>query len=383
MKISLSTQEDFYKLADLWHNIFLDGVPGSWKTYAMHKWRDKKISEWRKIITVSFTWVAAVNAWWITIHKAFKIFWNEYRFINKQDIDWKNIDTLIIDECWTVSCDLLQHINNIIQKETKSVKPFWWIQVILIWDKKQIAPIYNLSNEQERKRFEELKWNVFFDNSNAFQKWNFTHIFLSENKRSDNVKYNELLLRIREWDMTAVSEFKKWDDENLLHLMAYNTEVDTYNNKMINDLSWKEYLIEWFIKWDFNLAHTLTPKDLVLKIWARVMVTANVFWMVNWDTWTVYSISDDEIKIFSDRLNKVVSIYKHTFSNVIFKHNWDMVIKWSFIQFPLRLAYAITINKSQWLTIDKYVFKYHPSLHPSFVYVALSRWISYDSVLIC
>lgn len=375
-----NSQECFYTLANKWKNIFLEWIPWSWKTYALNKWREDNPD--KTIVTVAYTWVAAINCWWATIHSTFWLFWNEYRFINKQFIDWQSVDVLIIDEISMVSCDLFDYIDRVLRKSRKSILPFWWLQVICVWDLNQIPPIFNLKKDEERKRYEELKWNVFFNNSEAYKNWRFEKVFLTKNNRSDNIHYNNLLTRIRDWDLSAIEEFNKWDNEDYIHLMAYNTEVDYYNNKLLNKLPWKVKTFKAEISWVFNTSFTITPEILDLKVWARIMVTVNCQWLINWDLWTVLKITKDWILIYSDRLkeNKLITI--QDINNCIFDDKWKKKIIWTFKQYPLRLAYWITLNKSQWLTLENYVFNYHPSINISSVYVALSRWTDFNSVLI-
>lgn len=375
------TQEKFLELADKWENIFLEWVPWAWKTYIVSKWREDNKDK-KKIVTVSFTWLAAINVWGSTIHSTFKIFWNEYRFINKQIINWKEVDVLIIDEIWTVSCDLFSHIDRILQKSRWNNLPFWWMQIICVWDRKQIPPIFNMNDEEQKKRYEELKWNVLFFYSDSYIDWDFIHIFLSDNKRSWEVEYNDILKRARDWE-NVIDLFNHWSNDELIQIMPYNNQVDAHNKKMLDNINSKEYMFKWFIVWDFNLNNTLTPEELYLKIWAKIMITSNLSnWLVNWDLWYVLNINDEFIQIYSYRREDIFKIERYKFKNISYDNHWKEIIKWTFTQFPIKLAYALSCHKVQWLTLEKYVFHYNHKLSNELVYVALSRWINKDSVLI-
>lgn len=374
----MNTQEDFYKAIDEWYNIFLTWWPWTGKSYISKLWRQNNPSNH---ITLAPTWMVAIDSWWVTIHSAFKIYGNNFNLIKSPVIDWSKVDKLFIEEISMVSCDMFDYIDKCLRVYRKSSKPFWWLQVIVIWDLEQIEPIFNLSIEQDKKRYEELKWNVLFTNSKVYSKWKFTKIDLQKPYRSDDPLLNSLLNRLRNKDLTAIDEFKRWDNDDYIHLFPYNSQVDSYNQKHLDKIKKKEHIYIWKVSWEFNHSITTTPKELILKVWAKIMFTCNYWWLYNWDLGTVKKINKDSIVIFSTRLQQDIEVEKYKFKEIWFI-NWKEFTKWTFTQYPLRLAYAISIHKCQWLTLQNLVFKYHKWINIKLAYVALSRWVSYDTILI-
>lgn len=338
----MHTQESFYKEANKWKNIFLTGLAGSGKSFAIKK----LINDTPKLNTIitAPTWVAAINIWGATIHSVFKIFWNNYK-VSNQIIDWNSIDRLIIDEISMVSCYLFDLIDSILRRNRDKDKPFWWLQVICIWDLNQLPPIFNMNDLLDSKRFNDKKWKILFNNSESYKKWKFKKINLTVSFRSTNDYFNELLNRIRDWDLSALKEFQRWNIDDAIHLMPYNNMVDNYNEKKLHSIQWNLYTFIGKIKWEFNLSNVITPEELKIKIGAKIMVTINSYWLVNWDTWIIKKISDNIITIYSTRLWCDIDIVKNKFKSIVYDSNWQEIERWSFTQFPLRLAWAITVHK--------------------------------------
>ena len=383
----MNTQQDFINEANEGKSIFLTGIPWSWKTYILKQWMEQNLN--KKIVVVAPTGIAAINAGWVTIHSAFKLYWDNYHIIRKQEINWENIDVLIIDEISMVSCELFDYMSEVIKKNRYCSDPFWWLQVIAVWDLSQLPPVYDLSKPEVKDRYNSLmknKWGVLFNLSDAY-KW-FTEINLTEPQRSKDPKLNDLLIRIREWDMTAVKEFQQWwystqFSNKAIHIMPYNYQVDKYNSDRLDKIPWKTYRFKWFIKWEFNANNVLAPMELNVKIWATIMVIKNLEnWLVNWDMWEVISIQEKTITIKSFRLEEEFEISLEKWENIHYDQEWNKEVLWKFIQYPLRLWFAITAHKSQWCTLEKIIFHYNSGLSQELIYVALSRGTTYEWIYI-
>jgi ATP-dependent exoDNAse (exonuclease V) alpha subunit len=380
----MAKQEDFLIEANKWSNIFLTWIWGSWKSYILQEW--VKQNSKKKIVTVWPTWVSAINVWWSTIHSAFKIYWNDYRFIKSQLIQWSEVDVLIIDEISMVSCDLFDYINKILKRECKDTKPFWWLQIIVVWDLAQIPPIFW---PDVRERYNELitkHWSVLFNVSKSYKDWKFLEINLTENKRSVDDKLNNILNKIREWDLSSINELQKLNSEvdktKYVHIVPTNVLVDNINNVELEKIDWKKYLFKWRIKWQFNLNNVLTPDELILKIWARVMITKNFEWMYNWDLWTILQIRKDWIVIMSDRLWLEILVQSVKWKNIIYDEHGNEEELWSFTQIPLKLAYALTAHKCQWLTLNKIIVYVNSRMSKEMLYVAFSRATDYNWIYV-
>lgn len=383
----MATQQDFYDEANKWNNIFLTWVWWSWKTFALSKWKEE--TKWKKILTCSPTWIAAIQAWGQTIHSMFKLFGNNYHVINSWKINWSIIDTLIIDEISMVSCELFDYIDKYLRKMLKKKEPFWWIQIICVGDLSQLPPVYNFNEDWVKDKYEKLiidLWWVEFNRSKTFAKAHFKTINLTVNFRSVDDKLNNILNDIREWEINSIHWFKskgytKLDYDNYTHLMPYNCMVDKFNSNMLNSIKWKEYKYKSKITWEFNTNNVLANDELILKVWVKVMIVKNLkCWLVNWDSWYVTEIVWNNITFLSDRLWWEFIINHETWFNISYNESWDEEILWTFKQIPLKLNYAISIHKSQGLTLDKVMFHYNPRLSKELCYVACSRVRDYESL---
>jgi len=376
-------QKDFLELANQWYNIDLSWLAGTGKTYVLKQFISEQEKLKKNIIIVAPTWVAAINVWWATIHSTFKIFGNEYFRINKQIVTWSNIDILIIDEKSMIWPDLFDHINNIINKYSKWNK----IQIILCWDMAQLPPIYKTWwTKEEVTSFELLKkkyWKLIYSSAKSFV--GYKEVFLDKIFRQSDERLINVLNNLRDWDITSINELKKWwytreEEKNSIHLMPYNNMVDSFNDKEFSLVKTKKYHYKWKVSWKFNIDNVLTPVDLYLKNWCRVMLTRNIFdsWLYNWDMWTVISCEKDYVIIDFDRIWEM-KIYNITWENR--EYVWDTSnVIWTFDQIPLRLAYWISIHKSQWLSLSHVIIHYVPWMTKESLYVAVSRAENYDNL---
>ena len=382
------TQEQFIEYANKWYNIFLTWLAGTGKSFILNQWKKESRN---KVITVAPTWIAAINCWWATIHRIFRLYWDNYHIYKKPKVDFNKVDTLIIDEISMVSCEMFDFIDRTLKRVCHNTKPFWWLQVIVVWDLKQLPPIYNLNDTKTREKYELLLaelWWVEFILSNAYKNWDFKIIELQKIYRSNDNVLNTLLNRIRSWDISAINEFKtEWYSSQFynsaVHIFPYNKQVDEYNYSQLVRLKWKQVIYIWEVTWEFNLNNVLVPQELKLKPLARIMVSKNLEnWLVNWDLWYVVSLHEDHIVIYSDRKKDEYIITNEVWSNIEFDEEWNENVLWEFIQYPLKLASAITAHKVQWLTLDKVIFHYNPYLSNELIYVALSRATSYDNLYV-
>jgi len=377
------TQENFYTEAKKWWNIFLTWNAWTWKTFIVNKFIKESS---KKIVTVAFTWIAAININWSTIHSAFKLpILSKFKAIPKQKIDWNTIDILIIDEISMVWSWLVEFIDEILRKSRLIKKPFWWLQVIFIWDNKQLKPILN--DVDLKKEYIDFFWWLEFFYSNAYLEWNFKKIHLTENKRTTDDKLINALNKIRDWNFDIndfqINSYDKEFENRAVHLMYENKDVDNYNNTKIFNLNWKLFRFTASVD-NFRTEKFITPEILELKKGVKIMITKNLEnWLCNWDIWYVLNIFSEKIDIRSDRDWKIYEILREKWDKFEYDKNWDAVSVWSFIQFPLKLAYAITITKSQWLSFDRVVFHNVSNYTGNDeIYVALSRARSYKNLFI-
>lgn len=384
-------QKDFIDKAELWFNIDLSWCPWTGKTYILKELIQSKRDKWYNVVVVAPTWIAAINVWWTTIHSTFSIFWNNYDRINSQKVDWRYIDLIVIDEKSMIWPDLLDHISNILCKSLHNDKPFWWKQVILCGDIAQLPPIYKKWNtEEEVKNFLELRnkyWKLIYTSSISYKQWNFIEVNLDKVYRQKEEKLLSIINNIREWNFVAIRDLrndytKKQYDESV-HIMPYNNMVDSHNLKQYSKIKNKEFVFNGKVTGKFNLDNVLTPEILKLKKGTRVMLTRNIFtlWLYNWDLWEVKDFVWDWVLVFFDRLQREEVISKATWEQREWI-SWEETITWKFTQIPLKLSYALTNHKVQWLTIDKVIIHYVQNMSIEALYVWVSRAVSYDNIFL-
>jgi len=380
-------QEDFIRYAEAWENIFLTWNAWTWKSFVVNEFIENSS---KKIVAVAPTWVAAINIGGATIHSTFSVpVWVEkFTYIKKQKIDWKFIDILIIDEISMVWCWVVEYIDQILKKSTWKDLPFWWLQVILIWDKKQLPPVIK-DYEIKKEYIEEFWWLDFFY-SNAYEEWDFLEINLTENKRTTDEKLINGLNKIREnnFDLNDFQILESYDfdeefENKAVHLMHRNEDVDNFNNTKIFNINWKLFTFRAKVE-NFEVRSFLTPEVLDLKIGAKVMITKNLkSWLCNWDIWIVVSIVWNVVEFRSERDWKLYKIEREKWDRFDYQEDWEPESIWTFTQFPLKLAYAITVHKSQWLSFYNVIFHHIWSyVAINLVYVALSRARTFKNLFI-
>lgn len=382
------TQDEALHIMESWKNFFLTGKAWTGKSYLTNIFKNNLNFKWKKVVIVAPTGISALNVWGSTIHKTFRMF-EQYPDLNVspplQKVLWREIDCLLIDEISMVSPDFLDMIDMILKYERRSRDPFGWMQVWLIGDPKQLPPVIASFTDWEKetkKQLIEKYWkSLTFNKAKSFE-W-FEMLVLSEVKRQNDDYFISLLNSIREWDKTVLKKFNRWEgDENTIHLFHTNREADAMNSERLKLLEWDTHEYEGIVEWDFNIKNAITPQLLELKIWARIMVTRNGNWLVNWDTWYVVGMKDQYIIVTIDRFWPTqFDIEEATWEQVEYKWARKEII-WTFTQLPVKLAYAVTVHKSQWLSLDNLLIHWLDRMTPAMMYTALSRAKTFEKLFV-
>jgi len=332
-----------------WVNCFLTGKAWTGKTYTTQEFIKQSRAKWKNVIVVAPTWIAAINIWWATIHSTFKMFGNylHNKPIKQQSVDWPEIDTIVIDEISMVGPDYLDYINYLLQKMRWNKKAFGWIQMILVWDPNQLPPVYGSFTEQDKNEIEDLVtkyWKLTFDHAFCYS-W-FKELNLIKVRRQKDNTFVELLNNIRDNKMGSIYDFNRWYwDEHSVHLMPFNNMVDAFNKKRFETVKAKEYIYKWYIYGKFNSKNCITPEELYLKEWCRIMVTKNLQnWLVNGDLWTVVKCNSNTVEIHSDRFDCNFEIGYEEWKEVQYDWTTEITIG-TYNQIPLKLSWAMTIHK--------------------------------------
>jgi len=391
-------------------SIFLTGKAWTWKS-TLIRWIIWANNVRHKFpIVLGSTWISALNIWWQTIHSFFWLWHSDvyYKDISKvkrfklsrsNSISLKECPFVIIDEVSMVNSNTIDIVDALMRRALKNDSPFWWKQMLFVWDIFQLPPVRKDDRWLKFNNYYKSEW---FFHSDVFKILKYDVVELIRNYRQWEDQHLSIILdHIREWnvlddDLNVLNWCvlnKAWDDT--IVLFSHNADVDYYNQKKLNELPWEEYHFSAHIDWDYPESLKPMNDEIVLKKWARVMMLNNDFdkrW-VNWSIWTIIDVVN-----LSDSPYLVVEIdweefevvkYTRKYAPLIYneiKEEFVEDLKWTYTQFPVKLAYAITIHKSQWLTFDKCKMDIWKVFVWGQAYTALSRvkslsWLSLNSIV--
>lgn len=408
-----STNEVFHLAVDLVNNtaqnIFLTGKAGTGKTTFLKYIRQHT---YKQVAVVAPTGVAAINAGGVTMHSFFQLpfepflpvrknFGENPQYADKNNLFKKimlgtikrkvmeELELLIIDEVSMLRCDQLDCIDTILKGVRKNNYPFGGVQVLFIGDMYQLPPVIK---DDEWNVLKEYYASPFFFDAQVMLEFELAYIELKKIYRQKEQKFIDILNHIRnndadEFDFSALHEryFPNYFSENenkTIVITTHNYKADNINQTELRKLSGQEFVFDAIIEDDFNENALPTEKRLVLKPGAQIMFIKNDQGedrkYYNGKLATIKSIFKEEITVVMQDDNSELLLGKETWENIRYTFNKekgsiDEDVMGRFIQYPIRLAWAITIHKSQGLTFEKVVIDAGQSFAAGQVYVALSR----------
>jgi len=397
---------DFIEKTD--RNVFLTGKAGTGKTTFLHQ---LKMTTLKRMVVVAPTGVAAINAKGTTIHSFFQMPFGpilpngsstnsrQQRRFNKTKIDIiKSLDLVIIDEISMVRADLLDGIDQVLRRYKDRNKVFGGVQVLMIGDLQQLSPVVRPEEWQMLRPYYET---VYFFSSQAFLACNAVSIELTHIYRQDNQEFISILNEIRNNKLSIESakilnkrydaNFEPKSDEGYITLTTHNNRADAINVKALNKLTTKALQFTATIDGKFSEHAYPTFEKLKLKVGAQVMFIKN-------DSSPEKRYFNGKIGIITYMNTKEVTLQCEgdSFEIVTSRETWDNInysldqstkeiketVIGSFSQIPLRLAWAITIHKSQGLTFEKAIIDAEASFAHGQTYVALSRCKSLEGIVL-
>lgn len=373
-------------------NIFITGRAGTGKTTFL-KYLTKNST--KKLVVVAPTGVAAVNAGGVTIHSLFALPLGisfpdtiERNPDSKKKKILRFLEVLIIDEISMVRPEVLDSIDWRLRKIRRNQKPFGGVKVIMFGDLFQLPPVIK---DSEWQILREYYPGQFFFNAHVWRKTTFKIIELTQVFRQTNPEFIEILNDIREYnpkpeDLRKLRELsgKPWTDE-YINLCALRSDADWINNDKLGDKGIETHTGECFGQ--FPESSSPAPYELSLRVGARVMCLINDYngSYFNGSLGTVTGIDFPVlVKVKLDSGDEVY-LYEHTWENkeyLVDKATGRITQNTigSFTQFPLKLAWAITIHKSQGLTFDHVRLNVKNIFSSGQLYVALSRCTSLSGI---
>ena len=391
-------------------HIFLTGKAGTGKTTFLHKLKENTTK--RMIITAP-TGVAAINAGGVTLHSFFQLPFgpfipgseaNEqsrqrlFRFSKEKKRIVKSLDLLVIDEISMVRADLLDAVDAVLRRHRRNDQPFGGVQLLMIGDLHQLSPVAKQEDWQLLKQYYE---SVYFFNSHALDQAELVTIELKHIYRQSDARFIQLLNRVRDNRLDAASigelnqryieNFAPEKDQGYITLTTHNNSADTINKGRLSALRGKEYNFDAEVSGDFPEHTYPTPFTLVLKEGAQVMFLRNDNSFekryFNGKIGKIKTITGRQICITCPGESEDIVVEAAEWENIKYKLNEenkeiqeDIIGK--FKQFPLKLAWAITIHKSQGLTFDKAVIDAESAFAHGQVYVALSRCKTFEGMVL-
>lgn len=389
-------------------SLFVTGNAGTGKTTVLREIVKQCDINGRKAVVLAPTGVAAKNAYGVTIHSFLKLPLQPYLpgmklqdlySLDAEDITLiKYLDLIIIDEISMVRCDLLDMMDDVLRHYRNNELPFGGIQIVFFGDLYQLMPV---APKEEWEILNKKYSSPYFFSSKVLEKVKLPLFELKEIHRQDEREFVDILNNIRvgkasSSDLKKLKEryikgFDADDREGYIRLTTHNYRSRNYNKERLNQLSGelKEYRATIG---DFYLDKEAFPADYVLRLkrGARVMFLKNdniSKQYVNGTLGRVMSLSKNEIVVKPDDSNVLITVQRQKwdfYRYIINKQTKkiERIYSGSFIQFPLRLAWTITIHKSQGLTFDKVIIDADKAFTYGQVYVALSRCRRFDGMVL-
>ena len=401
-------------------NIFLTGKAGTGKTTLLHKIIN---TCYKNTVVVAPTGIAALNAGGVTIHSMFQLPFasflptlsnppivNEFlrfenRFSlrkhfqmhkNKQQVI-RNMELLIVDEVSMLRADVLDAMDYMLQFIRKDKRPFGGVQVLFIGDLLQLPPVVKQEEWEVLKHYYK---GMYFFQSEVITQNPLLYVELETIYRQTDKLFISILNHLRENQLTSEDikqlekyvqpDFPKKHLKDYITLTTHNAKADAMNQREMSKLSSPLFSYEADIVDDFPEYLYPIEKVIQLKEGARVMFIKNDIsgehLFFNGKMGTVVSLSEGEINVKLDG-GRVINVERYEWENVRYKLNEttkdiEEERLGSFTQYPLRLAWAITIHKSQGLTFEKAILDLASVFASGQAYVAFSRLRSLDGLVL-
>ncbi|WP_250255241.1 AAA family ATPase [Chryseobacterium sp. Marseille-Q3244] len=387
-------------------SVFLTGKAGTGKTTFLNNF--VKITR-KKHIIVAPTGIAAINAGGVTIHSLFAIpsrtfvpttepvdpnlamnineLFPHFKY-RKEKLDlFREIELIIIDEVSMLRADLLDMMDHSLRRVRRNQLPFGGVQLLLVGDLYQLPPVVRDDSERILSKFYETP---FFFSAKALQNVRLITVELTTVYRQQDEEFLEILDAVRHADFHEL-DFEKLnsrynpnfepENEAYIHLCSHNRIADHINQKKLAELEEESLFYKASVIGEFKETQYPMDETLELKVGAQIMFIRNDSSpeknFYNGKLAEISYLDGDTIKVVLDESKKEIMVTTEVWEHKRYTLDADKNIKTevlgSFEHYPIRLAWAVTIHKSQGLTFDRVIIDAGRSFASGQVYVALSR----------
>ncbi len=390
-------------------NLFLTGKAGTGKTTFLRKLKEHSP---KRMVVMAPTGVAALNAGGVTIHSFFQLPFGPYlpamqeaeggrlkMQFNREKINIiRSLDLLVIDEISMVRADLLDAVNDVLQRYRDRNKPFGGVQLLMIGDLQQLAPVVK---QPEWEILRSHYRSPYFFDSKALRASEYLTLELQHIYRQQDREFIEILNRVRENTLDRatlnrlnsryIPDFLPDESQGYITLTSHTDTARRINESKLNLLTTPAYTFDCEVEGEFP--EYLYPVDrvLTLKEGAQVMFVKNdpsgAHRYFNGKIGRVTAIDDEQIEVTPDDSSEPIEVEVAEWTNakyVIDPQTREITeqVEGKFRQYPLKAAWAITIHKSQGLTFDRAIIDAADSFSHGQVYVALSRCRSFEGLVL-
>jgi len=402
-------------------SIFLTGKAGTGKTTLL---KEIIATTHKNTVVVAPTGIAALNANGVTIHSMFQLpfatfipdnkqlphFSDTVKFENRDSLGRhfkmnnvkrsviRNMELLVIDEVSMLRADVLDAMDFMMRKVRRNERPFGGVQVLFIGDLLQLPPV--VKNE-EWEMLKNYYRGMFFFHSHIIQQYPPLYIELDKIFRQTDAEFIDVLNNLRHNKITSEDvkilnqfvqpNFDLKKNKGFIILTTHNSKADTINAKSLEDLEGKQFTYLPEITADFPEKIYPLEEKLQLKVGAQVMFIKNDLnfekQFYNGKMGVISSLTEKEIFVHFSEENKTIEVERYEWQNIRYKVNENTKeieeeVIGTFVHYPIKLAWAITVHKSQGLTFDKAALDVSQVFAPGQAYVALSRLRSLKGLIL-
>ena len=388
-------------------NLFLTGKAGTGKTTLL-RYLKRNIS--KRNVVLAPTGIAAINAEGVTLHSFFQLPFapfipdssfqqnGRYQFSKQKIKIMRSLDLIVIDEISMVRADLLDAVDSVLRHYRRNSKPFGGVQLLLIGDLGQLAPV---AKDEEWTLLSRYYDTPYFFSSHALRQTPYSVVELTHVYRQQDQLFVDLLNKVRDNAADAnvlralnsryVPNFQPREEEGYIRLTTHNALAQTINNEELTKLPGQTFTFKAEVEGKFPELSYPTDEVLELKLNAQVMFVKND--------------SSPEKRYYNGMIGRVSAIHASGFSVIpkdstqaieVNREEWESnryeldentreikeVTEGLFRQYPVKTAWAITIHKSQGLTFSHAIIDAAASFAHGQTYVALSRCKSLEGLVL-